>query len=97
MYRNLRRSGKAGELAREVFCSRDPVLLSGLIVTLMWNNNVDRHCFLWPAELNAHRNETLFPAACVSRIDVHRRDVHMPPICMRGDASLHSSYAARQF
>jgi hypothetical protein len=73
-------SRKAGELAREVFCSRDTVLLSGLIITLIWNNNVNRHSFLWPAEFNANRNETLFPAACDGRIDIHRRDVHVPPM-----------------
>ena len=73
-------SREAGELAREIFCSRDTVLLSGFIVTLIRNNNVDRHRFLWPAELNANRNETLFPAACAGRINVHRRDVHVPPI-----------------
>jgi hypothetical protein len=69
------------ELAREVFCSRQTVLLSGLFVTLTWNNNVDRHRFLCTTELNANRNETLLPAARVSRINIHRRDVHVPPMC----------------
>jgi hypothetical protein len=83
------KSREACELAREVFCSRDTVLLSGLIVALIGNNNVDRHRFLWPAELDAHRNETLFPAACGGRIDIHRCDVHVPPVCVRKMASLH--------
>jgi hypothetical protein len=75
---------QACELAREVFCSRQTELLSGLCVTFMWNKNVDRHRFLWSVELNANRNETLCPTACAGRIDLHRRHVHLPPDARRG-------------
>jgi hypothetical protein len=47
--------------------------------------------FLWPAELDANRNETLFPAACAGRIEVHRRDVHGLPHMREYDAQVVAS------
>jgi hypothetical protein len=61
-----------GELPREVFSSRHSSLVNILFRTVTRNDYVYRHRFLRLTELDANRNETLLPAGCGGRINIHR-------------------------